>query len=156
MKKLITYNLQLTTSERGVASLGAMLLFGAVIVEIALVTALLSYLLGTANLGGRLAAEALAAARAGVDDALIKIIRGTDSTGGTYPLTVGSATADIRICKDVIGGTSSGCGTTSATGKREIIALGKTLARRRLMVAVVEVDLTTRLMKIESLIEKPL
>ena len=146
-------NYQLPITSSGVASLGAMLLFGAVIVEIALVTALLSYLLGTANLGGRLSAEALSAARAGIDDALVRIIRKEYTNNTDYSLVVGNAGATIKICE---GGTLVSVCSALPAQKIQITSTGGALTKKRKLIAVVEVDTVSRLMKTESVTEIPL
>src|SRR3990172_8277585 len=61
--------------SRGVWTLPTMLLLGGIIIEIAIASAFLTYYFNVTNLAARLSAEALAAARAGADDAIIKVVR---------------------------------------------------------------------------------
>ena len=160
--KFSIFNFRFPISRRnGIVSLGATLLLGAIIVEIAMTVAFLAYVLNFSNFGIRLSAEALAAAQAGIDDGLMRIIR-NDFSSPTCPaylchfesgLAVGNASVAFRICKGVIGSSStSDCGTTPATGKYEIISKGSRLNKFRQRVAIVEVD-AFGLMKITSIQE---
>lgn len=125
------------------AALPAMLFIGGIIIEIALAGAFISYYLSQSGFGVKMSAEALAAAEAGIQDALIKIIRNKNFTSSGYSLTVGNRSANIVVCKD----------TCSGTGKHKIISTGSALTKRRKIEAVVNVDSATGEVKIESIAE---
>ncbi len=142
------WGLETRKFKSGIVSLGAIFLMGTIIVEVVLVFALLVYFLNQGSLGARLSAEALAAAQAGVDDALLKIIRGTDSAP-SYDISLPSGKAQVSICK----GGDPGCEPT-INAKRKITSTGIVSLKKRQLIAVVEVDPQTRLLKIESVSEK--
>ncbi len=155
MKKLTTHHLPLATRRRGFVSLGAILLLGAVIVEIALVGAFLVYLLTGTNFGIRVSAEAFSAAGAGIAEGMMRVIRNPDASGLFQTLTTGNASVQFRICKDYTGGSGSSCGTNLATGKTEVIAVGTSFGRDRKLVAILDVDPLSGLVSVHSIEEKP-
>ena len=85
--------------NKGVSTLPTMLLLGGIIIEIAIASAFLAYYFNTINFGARLAAEALEVARAGVDDAIIRIINDKSCPNAScqnYPVTVSNGrTANV-------------------------------------------------------------
>ncbi len=127
-----------------------MLLFGGIIIEIAIAIAFLTYYFNVSNLAARLSAEALAAARAGIDDATIKIVLNKNcpdsSCPSPYTLTLGERAVMVAICKD----------TCAGTGKHQVTAVGSAFAIRRQMVAILQVDSITGEVKVESLKETAL
>mgnify|MGYP001576961993 CR=1 FL=1 len=124
-----------------------MLLLGGVIIEIAIAVAFLAYYFNTTIFATRLTAEALVAAQAGVDDALIKIVLNKNCPDSNcpspYTLTVSRATADVTICKD----------TCAGAGKHEITSIGNSLNKKKKLRAVVQVDSTTGEVRTESINE---
>ena len=120
-----------------------MLFIGGIIVEIALAGAFISYYLSQSGFGVKMSAEALAAADAGVQDALIKIIRDKNFSSAGYNLTVGNRSANIVVCKD----------SCSGTGKHKITSTGTAMLKRRKIEAIVNVNSTTGEVKIESVQE---
>ncbi|MEK7555169.1 MAG: hypothetical protein AAB518_04270 [Patescibacteria group bacterium] len=138
------------------ASLGAMLLLGSVIIEVGLIGVLLVTLLTSANVGVRLSAEALGAAYAGIQEGMLAILRDKDGPYNINPFTVGNAGATVTICQDLIGAPAPGdCpNALLAQGIYEIHALGDALTRQRWLVAVVEVNAATGLIRIQSVEEK--
>ena len=161
MRKFTIYNLQFT-NRRGVASLGAMLLLGSVIVEVGLIGLLLVTLLTSTNLGVRLSAEALGAAHAGIQEGMLAILRSKDGPYGNPVLTVGNANATVAICLnsdfDLVSGPVSNPATCpvpgGAPGTYVIHSLGDAFGRQRWVVAIVEVDPGTGLLKVQSIEEK--
>lgn len=153
MPKPIIHNSRFIIPPRGIVSLGATLILAGIIVEIGLVFGILAYLLSQAGFGERLSQEALAAAQAGIEDGLMRVIR-SDPSVTSYSYSFGAAA--VRVCKELLDGTVSGCGSSAAPNKYEIIALGQIFTRKRQMVAVVEVNSLTRQMKIELVKEVPL
>lgn len=141
-------------NREGVISLVATLLLGGIIIEIGLVGALLAYLLNSGNYGARLSAEALIAAKSGVDDGLLRIIRRDDNLVGapTYAYSITTSTvggATVTLCRQ-----SASCPDLS-TQERQIVSVGSALSKKRKMIAVVILDATTSRMSIESLQELP-
>lgn len=123
------------------------LIVGAVIVEFAVAGAFLVFYLNSTNFGSRLSAEALTAASAGIEDALIKIVRDKNCPNSDcvspYTLNVGNNSAVITICKD----------TCSGTGTHQINSLGRALTQRRQLVAIVETNSVTGEVRIISIRE---
>lgn len=151
----MTNNKQLTTNnQKGIVSLGAIILLGGIIVEIGLAIAIIVYVLNQGSLGARISAEALAAAHSGIQDGFLRVMRNDFSTvSGIYTyhlpnVPLPPAIAIVDICDG---------GTTNCSGlspyKKQVTATGIILNRKRRLVAVVELDPTTRLMKIESVKE---
>jgi len=130
-------------NNKATAALPAMLFIGGIIVEIGIAGAFISYYLSQSGFGIKMSAEALAAAEAGVQDALIKIIRNKDFTSSGYDLMVGNRSANVVVCKD----------TCAGTGKHKITSIGSALVKRRKIEAVVNVNNTTGEVKIESIQE---
>src|SRR3989344_3364578 len=159
MKNLKSQILNLKSSgfRNGIVSLGAVLILGSVVVGIALSVALISYILNSTNLAIKLSAEALAAAQAGVNEGIMRILRNDYPSSPTFsPFLPGGASATVRICKDLTGGTSvSGCGATPASGRYEIISEGASLLKKRLGVAVLDVNPISRSLTVSSFAEKP-
>ena len=87
---------------RGAVTLPSILLISAIIMEIAIVGVIISSaVVNTAN-NAKLSSEALKAAGAGIQDAIIRVVRYcslTDNSGcpSSYPLTVGTRTVNITI-----------------------------------------------------------
>lgn len=141
-----TLNIKKRNHVRGIASLGATILLGAVIIEIALAIALLVYFLNFSNLGIRLSAEALKAAESGVAEGFIRILR-NDYQSGVPTLTVGGASVQISICR------ANSCSPVIPDNKLKITSKGAIFGKSRTLTAVVQVDPLTSLMKIESIKE---
>jgi hypothetical protein len=130
-------------NNMGTAALPAMLFIGGIIVEIGIAGAFISYYLSQSGFGVKMSAEALAAAEAGVQDAIIKIIRDKNFTSAGYDLTVGNRSANVVVCKDSCAG----------TGKHKITSTGSALAKRRKLEAIVNVHSTTGEVRVESITE---
>jgi hypothetical protein len=122
-----------------------MLLIGGIIAEIGLVGAFLVYLLTKTNLGTKLSAQALAAAQAGVDDAMLAVIRGRTST--SYTISLGASTsAEVTI--------GPGCPPLGTAISVPVTAEGQSLISQRSLSATLEVDCATSLVKIQSIVEQ--
>lgn len=128
--------------RKGVSSLPTMILLGGIIIEIAIAIAFLAYYFNTTIFAARLSAEALAAAQAGVDDAILKIIL-NKNYNDSYSLSVNRSAAEVIVCKDICAG----------VGKHEIISEGNSLNRKKKIRAIVEVDSDTGQVKVESIEE---
>jgi len=121
-------------SNSGIAVLPVMLLVGAIIVEIAIVGAVLAFYGSTSNLAIRASQEALFTARAGVGDALLKVVRDKDFITITpYTISVNSGAA-----------TTTASVTAIDSGSRKIITATSTVVNRTKTVqAIVNIDQTT-------------
>ncbi len=104
--------------------------------------AFMAYYLSQSGLGVKLSEEALAAARAGIQDVRMRIVRDKSFTPSSNPyiLTVGNRTTQITVCKDSCAG----------TGKFQITSLGMALTKRRQVQSIISVDSLTGEVKIES------
>ncbi len=110
-----------------------MLLLGSIIIEIAIAIAFLAYYFNTLNLSSRLSIEAVETARAGAQDAIIRVILDKSCPDSSCPspytvTTSAGRVATVTICKD----------TCIGVGKTQIIS-GAIVANQR---KKVEADLT--------------
>ena len=130
---------------KGISSLPVILLLGGIIVTFAIGATLLIFLLNNANLGERMAAEALTAGRSGIEDGILRVIRNKNYQGD-YSLIVNNRTVDVKICKD----------TCDPIGKHIITAINAAAINRRQIKAILEVNAITGEVLIESIKEMPL
>ncbi|MDP3015023.1 MAG: hypothetical protein Q8N28_01250 [bacterium] len=135
---------------KAAATLPVVLLIGGLIVEIGIAGAFMAYYLAQSGLGVKLSEEALAAGRAGIQDAKIRIVRNKSfaPSPNPYTLTVGNRMAQITVCKE-LKTVSTAC-DTAMTGKYEITSLGMALTKRRQVQSIISVDSLTGEVKIES------
>lgn len=141
--------LETRNGRTGVIAFGTVLILGAIITEIAIVGSFLAYLLNKSNYGTRLSGEALAAARAGIDDGVAHILKQRlfPTCTLSYSITAGNATADVVIQNTVCSANGEGYTVT---------ATGKSLTKRRKLQAVVDVDPLTRESRVVSSVETSL
>ncbi len=149
---------------KGIVALPTVILIGGIILEIVLTLSLVSYLLLQSGAGSRFAAEALTAAQAGVDDAIIKIIR-NNNTGGTgdptsYPYTIsvdssGLRTASVWICKGFyINLSDNSCNLGSPTpNQTTVVSLGKAFNKNSRLQAFINIDPVNGEVRIKSIQE---
>lgn len=139
-----------TRRQKGVASLPAIILFGGLLVEIGIAGALLVFYLNSSLYGTRLANEALVIAQAGVDDAMLRIVRDKTCPNAScpeeYTITAGNGSADVTICKDSCAGID----------KTEITSVGRVFTRRHKLITIVSIDATTGLITIDSVTDAEL
>ncbi len=128
-----------------------MLLLGGIIIEIAIASAFLTYYFNVTNLGARLAAEALAAARAGADDALIQVVRNrTFAPADPYTVEVANGrTAKVTLCREFLPPVCAG------VGKTKVISEASVLNKRSKIEAILNVT-PEGLVTVDSLKEVPL
>lgn len=138
-------NIKISKYQTGVAALPTILILGGIITELAIAAIIGGYLLINLELGNRLSEEAFSAAKSGVEDALLKIVRDR-SFNNNFSLAVGNNSATVTICKDICVG----------VGKYKITAAGQAQSRHRQLEAIVVVDDTTGGVALESLTEVPL
>jgi len=138
--KLTTHNSLLNT--KAAATLPVILLVGGLIVEIGITGAFIAYFLSQSGFGIKLSEEALAAARAGIEDAKIRIVRNKNfnPSPNPYTLIVGSRSAQVTICKD----------TCAGTDKFQVDSLGIAFNKRHKIRAVIYVNSLTGEVKLES------
>jgi hypothetical protein len=141
--------------RRGFASLPVVLLLGGIIIEITIAGALIFYYINGNVFGNRLATQAAAAARAGVDDAFMRIIYnpscGNDEANcpGTYTLTAGTAAAEVTICKDTCSGLPAGA-------SHKITAIGTAQNKKHEIVAFINAIENLPLVTLVSMTDTPL
>ena len=128
--------------QRGFASLPVILLIGGMLVEIGIAGAFISYFLSQSGLGIRLSQDALAAAQAGVEDALIRIVRDKNfnPSPNPYTITVGNNSVQVAVCKD----------TCVGSNKFQIDSLGIAFNKQRKIRAIISVNNLTGEVKLES------
>lgn len=129
-------------NQRAAITTSMILLVGGLIVEMGIALAVISYFMTQGGFGLKFSAEALAAARSGVQDAALRIVRDKNfnPSPNPYTLSAGRGTAQITVCKD----------TCAGTGKFQIDSLGSSFTKRRKVRAVVSVDSQTGEVKLES------
>jgi len=140
--KLITHNLELNDKKAAV-TLPVILLVGGLIAEISIAGAFIAYFLNQSGFGIKLSEEALAAARAGTQDALIRIVRDKNfnpSPNNSYTLIIGNRSAEVTVCKD----------TCAGTDKFQVDSLGIAFNKRRQVRAIIHVNNLTGEVKLES------
>ncbi|MFH1346691.1 MAG: hypothetical protein ABIH10_00380 [Spirochaetota bacterium] len=128
--------------QKAAVTLSITLLVGGLILELGIALAFVSYYLVQGGFGLKLSEEALTAARSGVQDAMVRIVRDSNfnPSPNPYSLTVGSGSAQITVCKD----------TCAGTDKFQVDSLGSVLTKRRQVRAVIAVDNLTGEAKLES------
>lgn len=127
---------------KGQAALPAVLLISGIITEIAIAGTLVAFVLSSSGWGERLSAQALAAAKSGVEDAFMRItIDKTFSSPSGYSFSVGSRTVQVVVNKDPSG---------YPVGSDQIISTGTALTRQRKLEAIIIVDSNTGKVNLKS------
>ena len=141
----------LVLKNKGAATLPMVLLIGGLLAEMAIVIAFMAYFLAQSGFGVRLSDEALAAARAGIADAEMKIVRDNSfSSPSPYSLDVGKYSAQIIVCKNSKT-VSNPCGTIEGmNNKFEITSLGTALTKKRRLQVIINIDPNTNEAYVES------
>jgi len=147
------------SNRKGVAALATVLLVGGIIVQVGVIIGLIAHLVIQITFGARHSMQAFMAARAGVTDGTLKIVRDKNinfsSSGSPYTITVTpDSSATITICRDSRTVTTA-C-DTSNPGKNEVTSLGTSFNRRHRLVAILNVDPITGHVRVESVQEVPL
>jgi hypothetical protein len=133
----------------GQATLSFILLVSGVVLEVAIAGSFVAYFMNAAGFGERLAARALAAARAGVDDAMLQVVRNKELvTAGTsaYAFSMGGDTASVLISRT----SDSGAGTYIYS----VASTGVAGSRERKLVARIVVNQTNGLAELQSVAEQ--
>lgn len=153
-------------SSKGIATLPVVLLISSIVIELTIAGVVLSAFLSNTVLSSKLSSEALAAARTGAQDAIMKIIRNKDFVTpleGYSLLNISDRTsAQIIVCKDSKTVVTS-CDTSIppippaiSAGLDEITSIGTALTRKKKIQAVVGVDPNSGGISILSFKEVPL
>lgn len=121
--------------NKGISALPSILLISAILVEVVVLATVLANTLNNARFSERLAAEAFSAARAGADDAILRVIRYkncpvTPGCPASSTITVGARSADVSI-------------TDSGGGIITIESTGSALGRKKKIQVKLHVDLIT-------------
>lgn len=134
----------------GVAALPTLLLVGGIvtIISISLTTSVYLYINSTQ--GANLSLRALSGAKSGAYDGLLKVVRNKSLSNiptedRSYTFSVGNQSAAVVICSE-----TADCG---GAGKFKVSSTGSALTRRKKIEAIVSVDSTTGLVKLESMTE---
>jgi hypothetical protein len=139
-------------SRRGVLSLATMLVLGAVVVQIGLVGFILSYYLNISNSGIKYSSYATAGAEAGIADGILRIIRDDYLNNVSFSLESETSNVYVVICR---GGTAD-CDPDVALlppEKVQILAVAGSIAKKRILRAIVNVDPLTHAVTVERIEE---
>lgn len=141
--------LSLTANRRAQATLSFILLVSGVVIEVAVAGSFVAYFSNTAGFGERLSTRALAAAQAGVDDAVLQIVRNKEfSTGGTttYNFEVGNDTVALSVSRTADSDNNTFVYTITSTGVAR--------SRQRRLVARLVVNQTNGLAELQDVSEQ--
>lgn len=134
---------------RGQATLSFILLVSGVILEVAIAGSFVAYFFSVSGYGERVSARALAAARAGLEDAQIQVARNKEYGGGstaTYSFAVGDDVAAVTVSRTTDG--------SNHTYLFSITAVGTAFTRERRLVATMVVDQTSGVARLQGLSEQ--
>lgn len=140
---LINFFIKIFNCRKGVAALPLIIILGGLTAEIVLFVTATSYVFVNSEFGIRLSTDALLAAKAGVQDAVMKVVRNKSFTSATTTLAVHDASVDVSVCMNACVG----------NGKHKVLSVGKAQTRRKGLEAILNVDSATGEVKMESLVE---
>lgn len=132
----------------GVSTLPTMLLLGGIIIEIAVAIAFLTYYFNITNFATRLSAEALATAKAGLDDGIIKLVRDKNFSSAGYTVAVGNRSTNVEICNV----TCPGLGADKA----KVTSTATAINKKRKLEAVLTIDTVTGKVAVDSIQDVPI
>lgn len=112
--------------------LPTVLIIGIVTMEVGLALSFIIYLANSSSYGSRLAQEALFAARAGINDGILRVIRDKSFSSPGYQMTVGRASVEVKVEKD-----------QPTTGQDRITATATVFLRQKKFQAIISVDSNT-------------
>lgn len=139
--------------QNGVVALITILLLGAVIVEISVAGAFLGTVVAQSGYTTRLSSQALAAADAGIQDALLRLARDSNSPNPSSTIVIDGVSLNIIICQQenvVINGSGNlACDPTPASSVH-IGAKASIATVQRYLEAVVAIDSLTGDLRILS------
>jgi len=144
--------------NKGMTALPLIILIGGIVLEIAITMALLAFYISESGAGARFSAEALSISQAGINDALMKIIRSPSfNTGASNPYYLSfdnGRTAQVIVCRNSRTVTNN-CDSWVSNGD-EITSLGTVLNKNRRLRANVSINPTNGEVRIQSIKEIPL
>ena len=125
-----------------------MLLLGSIIIEIVIAMAFLTYYFNTLNFSARLTAEALETARAGAQDAILKVLSNKNCPDASCPspysvVTSTGRSASVTICRD----------TCIGAGRTQVISIANVFNKQRTIEADLIVDPLTGQVTVQALKE---
>lgn len=135
---------------KAATALPVVFLIGGLIMEMGIAGAFMAYYLAQSGFGVKLSEEALLAARAGIQDAKIRVIRSQSSIPDTYTLSTGNRSAQVTVCKEKKTVTTACDISTDMANKYEVTALGAALTKRRQVRAIISINNITGEVKVES------
>ncbi len=143
MLKIMEETESLKNFRKAQVGLPFTLLVGGIVVALGLAGALVAYLLSSSTFTEKLSNRALAAAKSGVNEALMNIVDDKNYTIDSLTINTGLAKTVISVEKDPPG---------YPIGTRKIISIGKIFNRQRKLVAIVSVspDGQVNLVKLEE------
>jgi hypothetical protein len=146
---------QIFNNQKGITAISTILLVGSLISEIALASLISSYLLSDEGLGLKIFYQASFASRAGVNDAILKIIKNKDILSEDYTSPIDSSrSARVIICKESTAYESAPtCSTPSLSGQYSILSISTILNKKSKLSAVVSVNGNNGLVSVQSISE---
>ena len=133
----------------GVAVLPTILLIGGLLTTISASLLFISYFFGQGSFGIKLSNEALAAAQAGISDAVIRIVRDKNynTVNSSYSLAVGNRSAQVIVCaenrKTDFMLDPDPCDVVDddlEDNKREITSIGSAFNKKRRLKAIININ----------------
>lgn len=141
---------------RGAAALSTILLVGAIVIETALAALIASYLVSQQGLGLKRSQEASFAARSGLQEGLIRLVRDKDfsPSPNPYTLLVSSTTVSILVCKELeVDFSPEECSASTIPGKYQVGATAQVVNKKSRIKATLLVSSSTGLVQVESIEE---
>jgi hypothetical protein len=117
--------------QKGIALLPAVLMIGAIMVELNIALVFVIYLSNLSSYGTRLSQEALYAAKAGVNDAVLRTVRDKDfpSDYSNYNIAIGRVSVAIIVNKNI-----------PFTYQNTITAIATVLNRQKTVEAIISIN----------------
>jgi hypothetical protein len=130
------------TKNKGITMLPLVIMIGLIIMELGIAIAFVVYWSNSSSYGSRLAQEALFGARAGIDDAVLRLVRDKDLDSTQYVFTAGSrAQVSVTITNDLI------------NHQATITSVGTVLLRQKKYQAIISINPETAVVSVISLTE---
>lgn len=117
--------------QKGIALLPAVLMIGTIMVELGIALAFVIYLSNLSSYGTRLSQEALYAAKAGVNDAVLRTVRDKNfpSDYSNYNIVIGRTSVAITVVKNI-----------PDTYQNTITAIATVLNRQKTVEAIISIN----------------
>jgi len=131
--------------SKGQTALPTIILISGLIVEFAVAAVFINYFFSTSSLGEKLASRALAAAKAGIEDATIKLARDKEFLPSAYNLSIDNDTATVSLSRQI---------DAYNNYLITIDAIGTAGSRQRKLEAIIVVNRLTGQLNLQSLSEK--